>query len=440
MLAFCILVILLFVLFLIKRPHLAILTYVPCSILFQNYICLRLAPPALSLQFVLDLIFVIYFLIYRRVKYVKFPFYHIFVFLFLIIILGVIVSPLSLSQVLFNAIKIIISYSVVVVFYFELRKKQDLKYSTIVIGMTFLFFCLYAFAEYFYQVNFLHEYIYLTNNPEYLQGKLYLTHEVRYSSIRCSSFFPISISWGGFCCLVMSFFSFLYVINRKKPSTIVYILFICVIAFCVLISGSRASMIYFLIILLAITTLYNKNVGLIIFVLSFVVLIWGGEYAELLFKSMQSKSDIVMGSSIDMRINQFDAALEVLSNSPIFGFGIKGGTIALKYNSDLLGSESIWLQQFISYGIIGVVFQFLLYYNVYKIITEGLEWNKKVYSIFFLTGWIVFCTLTTSPGLSEPYFLSLVILLIRYKKFKCYESINISSRLWSRIIYRKMCS
>lgn len=440
MLAFCILVILLFVLFLIKRPHLAILTYVPCSILFQNYICLRLAPPALSLQFVLDLIFVIYFLIYRRVKYVNFPFYHIYIFLFLILLLGVIVSPLSLSQVLFHAIKIIISYSVLVVFYFELRKKRDLQYSTIVIGITFLLLCLYAFVEYIYQENFLHEYIYLTNDPEYLKGKLYLTHEVRYSSMRCSSLFPISISWGGFCCLIMSFFSFLYVINRKKPSTIIYILFICVIAFCVLISGSRASMVYFLIVFLALTTFLNKRIGLILSALSLVVLFWGSDFAELIFKSMQSKSDIVMGSSIDLRLNQYDIAFKVLSDSPIFGFGIKGGTIALKYNSDLLGSESIWLQQFISYGIIGVVFQFLLYYNVYKIITEGLEWNKKVYSIFFLTGWIVFCTLTTSPGLSEPYFLSFVVLLIRYKKFKCYESINISSRLWSRIIHRKMCS
>ena len=216
MISICIFIFLLFVIFLIMKPHYAILTYVPCSVLFQTYICLRFAPPALTLHFVLDFIVVSSFIIKRNVKYSKFPFFYAFCLLCLLMLIGIIVSPLNISQVAFYVVGKLISYFVVVIFFYEIRQKQDYKYAVLVLGITFVILFLYALGEFIFQNNFLHEYVYLTINPEYLNGKLYLTHEIRYSSIRCSSLFPISISWGGFCCLMMSFFSYFIFVSKYR--------------------------------------------------------------------------------------------------------------------------------------------------------------------------------------------------------------------------------
>ena len=417
MLVYCIIIILLFVVYLIKKPHYAILTYVPCSILFPNYICLRYTPPALTLHFILDVLFVSYFIFNRSVKLKSFPLFYVYCYLFFLSIIGVVISPIGVLQVIPATISQLMQYMTVVVFYFELRRFKDLKYSTIVIGIIFLLLSIYALGEYIFQNNFLHEYLYATINPDLLKGKLYLSHEIRYSSVRCSSLFPISISWGGFCCLVLSFLTCLLKLYNYKNMTFVYVILVCLVAFNILISGSRSPMFYFAIILSGILFSLNFRTGIIVALLVSVVFIVNSDLLEIIITSMKSNSEIVVGSSVDIRFQQLNAVLNVLNDSPIWGLGSKGIVIAHTRNSEILGAESIWMQQLIFSGLLGVCFQIYLFYTVYKKLTHNLYGFSHILYTVFVIGWVAFVTLTTSPGLPETFFLTIVVLLIKYKKF-----------------------
>ena len=120
--------------------------------------------------------------------------------------------------------------------------------------------------------------------------------------------------------------------------------------------------------------------------------------------------DSISGSSFEQRQLQFAAAFAVIQNAPIFGFGIKGlQSIRLMGIDDLLGAESIWLQQLVFYGLFGVLSQIILYYSCYRY--AKLQNSRDKSAIFMLIGWIVFSTMTSSPGLSEAYFIMIFFLL-----------------------------
>ncbi len=412
---FCIIVILVFVYFMLKDLHYAVLLYVPVSVLCQDYLCLRFAPPALSLSFVLNTILILYYLFHKKITLKKFPFYKVYIFLFLIQFVGIIVSPSSVMNTLPSVINKIFSYFIVVIFYFELKRKDDLKYSTNVIGGIFLLLCFYNINEFATQENFLLEYIQKTY-PDYMSGKLFLSHEYRYISIRCSSLFAICIAWGGFCCLILSFFACIwsiYSLDKKKWIMGVFLLGLASLG--VLTSGSRSTYVYFVfpLIILLFSSKFSGKVILGLLILSLIF--FNENFFNMLIQSMHSDSDIVSGSSVDGRINQLQTISSVISESPLWGLGIKGLSIAVSNDSEVLGAESIWFQQLITSGLIGIAFQFYIYISVYRVLTSGLHGRKRFIFTIMLIGWVTFSSLTTSPGLKESYFLVIIILLLRYK-------------------------
>ena len=120
--------------------------------------------------------------------------------------------------------------------------------------------------------------------------------------------------------------------------------------------------------------------------------------------------DSMSGSNFSQRLLQLESTLEVLTNSLIWGYGIKGlEFVRSSKSTDVLGAESVWLQQLIYFGLLGVVQQLILYISCYKL-------TKKIKSlILLLLGWIAFSTMSSSPGLHETYFLIILILLYKTK-------------------------
>ena len=126
------------------------------------------------------------------------------------------------------------------------------------------------------------------------------------------------------------------------------------------------------------------------------------------------------GSSVSMRQMQFLATFLALSESFLYGFGIKGYELALAKDADILGAESIWLQQLINYGLIGAVMQLYLYISCWRLIVK--YGDNSIICKFMLLGWILFCTMTTSPGLHETYFIIILLLLCRTFYFSRVQS------------------
>ena len=141
-----------------------------------------------------------------------------------------------------------------------------------------------------------------------------------------------------------------------------------------------------------------------------------------LLDSFSSKTD-VSGSNAEMRQNQLLSVIKTLGGSLIWGFGFKGYSVAIKANDDILGAESIWLQLLLQGGIIAVVIQLFLYIYIIKYFVKFIPSNKRIISMFFFAGWIIFVSMTSSPGLDDDYFILLILMVIKY-----FNSIKISKQ------------
>lgn len=90
----------------------------------------------------------------------------------------------------------------------------------------------------------------------------------------------------------------------------------------------------------------------------------------------QYKNDIG-GSSMQMRLNQFDAALVEIEGNPIFGrgYGYREYWIG-KHNDlhpDLLGFESVLLLYLVERGWLGLLFFFVMVFYIYRLFREDLS-------------------------------------------------------------------
>ncbi|WP_158213001.1 hypothetical protein [Fibrobacter sp. UWB2] len=107
------------------------------------------------------------------------------------------------------------------------------------------------------------------------------------------------------------------------------------------------------------------------------------------------------GSNIEMRMEQFEALLTAwLSGNPIFGEGAYATRFWLDKNIGLMGGESIWINLLLNTGLLGCVF----YLNIMKgLVMLGKGYGKKTI-FFFVVGWIVMKSASSTPGLDTSLF------------------------------------
>lgn len=411
MFVFCFIIFIVAIRWLIKEPHKMILAYGIVNIFLQDYVCFRFEPPAIMLRLVLDTIIIWYFCSKRVIDLRKFPLKVPYFLLFVITIVGIFISPLPVTQTFPAAISKITPYLIVVLFFNQLQTKEDTEYAYKFVLWSFGILCLYAFIEFLLQMNPVGEYLKTVVSEDLLRGKIYVASEFRYISVRCSSLLGICIAWGGYCCLIVSCF---LCISGKSASKTHIVLMIALLIFNVIISGSRAPMIYLAVIALGYFGASKISVKLLLTISFSAFFIFNQELIIPILSSFSEDNSEVSGSSIDMRLDQYAAVSSVISESPIWGFGVKGYEVAKESNSEILGAESIWLQQLIYGGVIGIIYQILIYITVLRYMVTKTNKSTRLACVVMVVGWIVFASLTSSPGLIEPYFLTICILVIRY--------------------------
>jgi len=398
---------LVFTIIIINNYHKAVLLLGPLFILFQPYMCLRYNSPAVSLVFFLHLVVVfVLFVKKKRLRFKSFPLYKAFVCLFISLAIGLIVSPHGIFSLLPWLFSQILSYLFIVIYYNELYDLSDVKFSlkSLLVSAALLF--AYFLFELVTQTNPFIQSMYDLLGMD--KGWVYPITE-RFGVIRTQSFMTICIGWGGFCCIMISVISLVRGCSIfTRVNKILYIMTILSLLG-VYFSGSRSAYLFLVVIMINLffdlrgvkkVCLYLCVIigGIILMpsIISFITDIFG-EGAE--------------GSSMSMRQMQFLATFSVLTESPLWGFGIKGYELAVSQDSDILGAESIWLQQLINYGIIGVVVQVYIYKSCWNFVKECGAGSTLC--MFLVLGWVLFCTLTTSPGLNEQYFLIILVLMCK---------------------------
>lgn len=411
MLEICLLILFFTIWWLRKDSHKTILVYGIFNIFLQDYVCLRFEPPAIALRFLLDVIILWYAYCKNMIEFKVFPLKGSFIFLFLITILGVMVSPLSFTQTLPAAINKITPYLIVVLFCSHLQTKEDTEFAYKMVLWSFGILCLYAMVEFALQMNPVGEYVKTIVSDDLLRGKIYVASEYRFISVRCSSLLAICIAWGGYVCLIVACF---FCVSGQSASKMKVALMVALLIFNVIISGSRSPMVFLSVIAIGFFFTSKLSAKLLLFILMGVFWINNQEFISTIFSSFSSDNTDIQGSSYEMRLNQYAAVSAVISESPFWGLGIKGFEVASKANSEILGAESIWLQQLIYSGLLGVIYQIVVYISILRYMISNKLNQSKLSCIVMVFGWISFCTLTSSPGLTEPYFLTICILVVRY--------------------------
>ena len=392
----------------------ALLMLAPFSVIFQPYLCLRYESPALSLLLFFQIIYLaVYYTKGRRLKFKEFPLRKAFVLLFLSQIIGLIVSPLPLMSNLPWLFSTIISYLFVIAYYNELQTGKDVILSVKGLLVAFVIMSIYFLYEYTSQSNPLVEYLWshLPIEKEWI----YYTSEERFGKIRCQSIMAICISWGAFGCMILWFVN--AVMKNKIRAFSKWLLYYIALvsSLAVVSSGSRSAYVFAIFFVISFIVNYKgKYRFLFRFALLLAICMSFGLIASY-FSDLFS--DNITGSNINQRQLQFIAAFSVIESSPLWGFGIKGiESLRSIGNTEVLGAESIWLQQLISYGLIGVYSQFYIYRTCYKFSKQINPHNNA--TRLFLFGWITFSTMSSSPGLTEAYFLLLFFLLSKLYHLK----------------------
>ncbi len=102
--------------------------------------------------------------------------------------------------------------------------------------------------------------------------------------------------------------------------------------------------------------------------------------------------DEITGSSVEMRIDQFDAAYRAFKLSPLWGNGLESHDQIAKMFPHILGAESIIFRLFYARGILGIMSSFILY-----IFTIFFFLKKKCYAILILFLSFLFYNIVTIP-------------------------------------------
>lgn len=401
---FCILIIFNF--------HKAILILSPIFVLCQPYMCLRYNSPAVSLIIITQFVCLFFYLIRRKkLNFKFFPLRKAYIVIFITLFIGLLVSPYDTFSIIPWFFSYILSYLHIIVYYNEINSFSDTKLSLKAFIFSVLLLLIYSIFEFVTQTNPFIQFMYdLLGRGN---GWVYPVSE-RFGVIRSQSLMAISIAWGGFCCLIISSIIIIKKYNVFPKISNIFLFILVILAILgIFLCGSRSA--YIFVVIVACSIIFDMKQKHRIIVL-FCFLLLGLIMMPKLFTFInETFGENVAGSSVSMRQMQFMAVFSVLNESPIWGIGIKGIEMAVSKNSDVLGAESIWLQNLINYGFIGIFMQIYLYKQCWNYIKK--YGDNSVICKFLLLGWIIFCTITTSPGLSENYFLSILILFCKTAQF-----------------------
>lgn len=233
--------------------------------------------------------------------------------------------------------------------------------------------------------------------------------EVRFGLKRAQSAFTMHTSLGGYCLISFTFLYYLKKYCKVKARFLGTI--IVLLGMNLFFTGARSAIVGFTIAILTFIKLKDFKsikgvIGLLALFLAFVLL---QRYLDTIFNSIFYSDNAGIGSDTDMRNNQFDICTYYFLQSPIIGHGISYiWEVALPYNKELFGAESLWMPVMVDQGILGIVAVIFIYLSVIRYLWKS---NCKKF-IFVPLGYLVFNSMSSIPGFSVVYLVYYAILLV----------------------------
>lgn len=391
-------------------------------IVMHTGICLKYSSPAISVQLVINLIFLFYYIVKRRRTYrlrePHFVFKPIFIIVLTSFILSSFVSVIGLFRNLITIFGLLVcNFLIIYLLDKEILTKKDINELIKNISYLIIISCIYGLYTMILGSNPIIEYE-LSFIPSGMEDKLVDSSDTM-RGLKMQSFFGGATQFSAFIMLTVITFC---AVNKTKDNTTYQqiCLFLLGIVFAFL-TKTRASIFAALV-----TTLYfifkqksTQYIKIIILVLILLPLIrpFLGEnmvFIESIFKS--SSQDEVGGSNLDMRLQQAAIVWQLFLEHPVLGEGINSLSFTLNKFQDLLGAESIWFQLLLERGLLGVVsYVYIFYYSIKKVSAK-----YKAYIVCCALFWLIQHTLSTT-GLYEYFYLLSAIIIYKTDKLSSYE-------------------
>lgn len=415
--------------FSIKDWKKTVIVWLPVQMLFNECICLKYTPPAVSLVLAVDALLLLEYFIMRPKKGLNnspFLFNTAFAAYLVSYAVSMIFSIVSFSEVLTGTIKYFIQ-NFIIVFLFQkaLDDNEDIKLFFKTSFIIIILIVSLGLYESVLKDNPVLDYVYLHAPTDMIKGKMYYIPpfasflgdlQMRYGMVRAYSFFGIHIAFG--CACVLFLYLYLYLFRHrinyinKKQVLIGSILLLLGI----LLSNSKTPMVgllFFFFAFFGFKHIFNFKTFVALSILICVILMYAPNYLNNITALFDA--DIAEeggGSNVSMRVRQLDVALNMFFNNPLFGNGVGSIPIMMNVgsNSDLLGAESSWLKILPERGLIGAVAYIILYHQIY------IKWKKVVDKrelLLFLCGLMAMETVT--GFMNFPIFGSILICIYRHK-------------------------
>lgn len=391
--------------------------YAIISIMLTPALCLKYTSPALTINYAL--LFQIAIIGLRR--YVKFfktsPLYKSSILLVVINTISLFLSHYPIIAVLSDYLLNVTQICFILILTSTNIFRGRIYYINNLILISGFVFSVYGIIEYITQYNFFFQWITQIIPQELLQGKLFLTpdYAVRFNSIRCQSLFMHSISYSAVCFMYIAYIIIALKCNFIKSKSIWYIL-LALLGIGIISSGSRSPMLALVIFSIPFLGKMKLRISLQTVFVACGFLALGYLYQEqilgLFISLFNSNNSDIVGSSSDMRMIQLATILRAISENPILGLGLKGFAYALSNinSEDLYGAESEWFHVLLNYGFIGVFVNIYYYYTLSKM-RNDISPQYRRYMLFFVISWIVFISITSTPGVGMTFFTTIYILL-----------------------------
>ena len=296
-------------------------------------------------------------------------------------------------------------------FYIYVREKENVR--LIVKSMSFVaFFGIgLSLVALILQKNFYLDFLRAYLGDEF--GWNYID-EIRFGFGRAQGFCLQPVSYGYICTTILS----VYLLLLNKYQTKMHVtnsLMNAVALSCILgclLSGSRSSILTMGICLIC---FYGKNIARLqniifaIIAITFIYVIYGNSIGNL-WESIINSDEAGMGSSSEMRLNQWDISIYYFLQSPFIGLGTNAvhefvGGIK---NEAILGAESIWFSLLVNKGLLGC----LAYISLYVFSFVHIR-SLKSNALIFLSLQLLINSLTSLPGYDASIFLCMVLLAHR---------------------------
>ena len=390
--------------------------------------------PQLSLDLCLMILFFFKFLLKKKHNKAKTSFPLITPFLVLIIssFFSSLFSIAGFVAELSNFLKIFfLDYLAIIMMWETIENDQDFNFLFNIISVVMLASCIYAIVEFVLQYNPLSLYEMTLNGDE--NKIINSIYEINGRGYRVNSIFEHAIGAGVTWGIYVVFTLYVFVYYKHKIKIKPYHFCVVVLAIvCIFLTKMRSCLIFLVIASIELANFKKKRSYLIMLcvVISCVIAVEGGlvpdEIINILKSFTQSEYQMrVSGSTLEMRVDQFAAAFELMKIDPIFGLGYKfQDVISNSITRRLYGSESIWLIAITRYGIIGIISEIIYFYYLVIKIPKSIH-NTPLFWIslsYFIT-----YSITTLPGLVIPMFYFVFIFYV--KNSNKYIQLSYKSRI-----------